>query len=212
MFTGLVSEVGSVSSSTRTASGLRLTIKAPQTASETSLGASININGACQTVASMDESTFSVDTIPETIKKTTLGNLKIGDKVNLEQALRPTDRMGGHIVAGHVDCVGKVNKVLLQSGVIELTITYPSEYDNLLVAQGSIAIDGVSLTVASLEAGSFKVAIIPSTWEMTNLSCLNSGIPVNLEFDIIGKYVARLAGSQNESAGIDEKYLRELGY
>ncbi len=212
MFTGLVSEIGTVKSASKTASHLRLVLRAPKTASETELGASINIDGACQTVSSLNGDEFSVDTIPETLKKTTLGDLKIGSRVNLEQALRASDRLGGHIVSGHIDCVGTVREIIKQPSKIEIRIAYPVEHRNLVAPQGSIAVDGISLTIAELSRDAFKIAIIPTTWEETTFAELRSGSKVNLEFDIIGKYVVRFLSRSGSESKIDEQMLRELGY
>lgn len=212
MFTGLVTEIGTVSSAQRTSSGLRLTVRAPLTASEVALGDSVNINGACQTVVNISGDTFGVDTIPETLKKTTLGRLKAGSRVNLEQAVKASDRLGGHIVSGHVDCVGSVVHAHTLPTVTELAVAFPGEFADLIVAQGSIALDGVSLTVAALNNHEFTVAIIPTTWEMTTLSGLKTGNGINLEFDILGKYVVNYLKRKNANSGIDENKLRELGY
>lgn len=212
MFTGLITETGKIQAVQRIATHVRLTVVAPVTASETTPGASININGACQTVTEISGDCFSVDTIAETLSKTTLGDLKIGSRVNLEQAMRPTDRMGGHIVQGHVDCVGTVKSVVERSSVIEISIGYPKNYSNLVVPQGSISIDGVSLTIAKLDDTNLVVAIIPTTWRDTTLSDLKSGSRVNLEFDILGKYVARMISKKNNNSTIDITTLEQLGY
>ncbi len=212
MFTGLVTEIGAVRESRRVGSQMRLTIYAPRTAQETELGASINISGTCQTVTELSGDMFSVDTIAETMKKTTLGNLKPGDRVNLEQALRPGDRMGGHIVQGHVDCVGSVTGTLEQSNVIEISVAFPEDFEELVVPQGSISIDGVSLTIARLDEHAVTVAIIPTTWKETTLPRLRSGDGVNLEFDILGKYVARMLKLKDSNSQIDYTTLEKLGY
>lgn len=212
MFTGLVTEIGTLKESRRVGSQMRLTINAPCTARETELGASINISGACQTVTEISGDTFSVDTISETMKKTTLGNSKPGDRVNLEQALKASDRMGGHIVQGHVDCVGSVTGVMEQSNVIEISVDFPADFEDLVVPQGSISIDGVSLTIARLDERVLTVAIIPTTWKATTLSGLRSGSGVNLEFDILGKYVARMLKLKDSNSQIDITTLEKLGY
>jgi riboflavin synthase len=212
LFTGLVSEIGKVKSASKAAAHMRLVIHAPKTASETELGASINIDGACQTVSSLNGDEFSVDTIPETLKKTTLGDLKIGSRVNLEQALRASDRLGGHIVSGHIDCVGTVREIIKQSSRIEVQIAYPVEHRNLVAPQGSIAVNGISLTIAELSRDGFKVAIIPTTWEKTTLAELRQKSNVNLEFDIIGKYVVRYLAPKGSGSKIDERMLREFGF
>jgi len=212
MFTGLIHEIGTVRSIAQAASHMRLVIRAPDTAAETKPGDSISIDGACQTVTGVRGDEFSVDTITETLKKTTLGDLKTGSRINLELALRASDRLGGHIVSGHIDCVGTVREIIKQSSEIEIQVAYPAAYRNLLAPQGSIAVNGISLTVADLSQDAFKVAIIPMTWEMTTLPELRRGSRANLEFDIIGKYIVRFL-VQNESASkIDEQTLKELGY
>lgn len=212
MFTGLISEIGTIRASRRTGSGIQLVIHAPQTASETALGDSININGACQTVTALSGDTFSVDTIPETLKKTTLGDLKSGSLANLEQAVKASDRLGGHIVSGHIDCVGRVRTVSKSREAVELSVTFPDESADFVVPQGSIALDGVSLTVARLDHDALTVAIIPTTWEMTTLSSLKSGSSVNVEFDLMGKYIINFLRRRNASSAINEHRLREMGY
>jgi riboflavin synthase len=212
MFTGLVTEIGALKESLRVGAQMRLTISAPRTARETELGASININGVCQTVTRMNGDLFSVDTIAETMKKTTLGMLKPGDGVNLEQALKANDRMGGHIVQGHVDCIGNVTDVMEESNVIEISVGFPADFEELVVPQGSISIDGVSLTIARLKERMLTVAIIPATWRDTTLSNLKAGSSVNLEFDILGKYVARMLKLKDSNSQIDLSTLEKLGY
>ncbi|MFH1893866.1 MAG: riboflavin synthase [Candidatus Zixiibacteriota bacterium] len=212
MFTGLVTEIGTIQSTHRTSSGLRLVVRAPRTVSEAALGDSIDINGACQTAMNISGDAFSVDTVPETLKKTTLGELRIGSRVNLEQAVKASDRLGGHIVSGHIDCVGTVVRARKLPTAIELAVSFPEEFADLVVPQGSIAIDGVSLTVAALKKNECTVAIIPTTWEMTTLSDLKSGSRINLEFDVMGKYIVNYLRRRNATSGIDENKLRELGY
>jgi riboflavin synthase len=212
MFTGIVSEIGRVVTVSSRAKHLRISLEAENTAAETALGESINVNGVCQTVVEIDGSTFSVDTIRETLGKTTLGSLRSGMHVNLEQAVRPSDRMGGHFVSGHTDCVGTVRSVERDSSNILLRINYPRQFSELLVPQGSIAVDGISLTVARLDETELVVAIIPSTWEHTTLAGSRAGSKVNLEFDIIGKYVQRLINRSENGSTIDEDKLTELGF
>ena len=212
MFTGIITEIGTIKSTAQVSTHLRLTIHAPKTASETAPGESININGACQTVVDISGETFSVDTIPETLKKTTLGELNVENQVNLEQAMRPTDRLGGHIVTGHIDCVGAVREIRKQSSTIEIKVAFPHEFRELVVSQGSVALNGISLTVADLRPDEFTVAIIPTTWKTTTLPELRPGSRVNLEFDIIGKYIARFLTHRKTDTKINEQMLRELGY
>ncbi len=212
MFTGIISEIGTIHSVRHESSHLRLVIDAPVTASETSLGESIDISGACQTVVSIDGNRFAVDTVQETLRKTTLGRLTTGSRVNLEQAVKPSDRLGGHIVSGHVDCIGTVQNVQANSTERTIEITFPDKFADLIVAQGSITVDGVSLTVANLQSNILSVAVIPTTWEMTTLSSLTTGSAVNLEFDMIGKYVVQYMKRRKSHNQIDENRLRELGF
>ena len=212
MFTGLVSEIGMIRSIHKVSAHLRLVVRAPRIAAETAIGESINISGACQTVTGIQGDEFSVDTMPETVRKTTLGGLRTGTRVNLEQSLRPTDRLGGHIVSGHVDCLGTVRDTTRLSSAIEMVVEYPARHGDLVVPQGSIAIDGISLTVAELTQNTFKVAVIPTTWEATTLPDLKPGSKVNLEFDMIGKYVVHFLASRKSESKIDEQMLKNLGY
>ena len=196
MFTGIIEEVGSVARVEPLGSdraGKRLVVEAAL-APELEVDQSVSINGACQTVVATDPDagTFSVDTIEETLRKTTFGALTAGTPVNLERALRAGDRLDGHFVQGHVDTIGTVVSVEREETDWLYTIRFDPEYASYLIPVGSIAVDGISLTVARLEDDAFTVAIIPHTYEETNVSTAwTEGAAVNLEFDLIGKYVAR---------------------
>ena len=186
MFTGLVERVGTVSSLRRTSSGARLTVRAALEGLET--GESIAVNGVCQTVVEHRVGSFSFDLIAETLRVTNLGFLRPGSIVNLERALRPGDRIGGHIVNGHVDGMGTIVSVLRNP--LGLEISVDTDIFGYLVPKGSVAIDGISLTVGpDLSEGRFYVYIITHTWENTNLSKARPGQKVNIEVDILGKYV-----------------------
>ena len=213
MFTGLIEEVGKVESANMQSGNLILEVRAPMLLPNTKIGDSININGTCQTAVTVSSDRFTVNTIAESLQKTNLGELKNGDPVNLELALRPDSRMGGHMVSGHIDCLGQVKTIRKIEGSWELEITYPVEFDNLVVPKGSIAISGVSLTVTQTGSGLFGVSIIPHTWEMTNFPSLKPGDSVNLEFDMIGKYVQQMINPYKARQGnVDIETFRRAGF
>jgi riboflavin synthase len=190
MFTGLIETVGVVSELTRTESGVTLGIRTPL-ASELRLGESVAVNGVCLTVTRSDAVGWSADIGPETARVTTLGSVAPGQPVNLERSMRADGRFGGHFVQGHADGVGIVDAIRQDGESYWIAVRVPSELEPFIIPKGSIAIDGVSLTVARLEPGLVQVMIIPFTWAHTALSSLRAGNPVNLECDMVGKYVAR---------------------
>ena len=202
----------------RSKGGLRLRVQFPNAAefSTLSVDESVSINGVCQTVVAHGEGWFEVDTVEETLSKTTLGSLHQGSLVNLERAVRPLDRLGGHFVLGHVDCAAVVQAVRELGSSRELWIAFPDAFSPIIVSAGSITIDGISLTVAKLEAQLFAVAVIPFTFAHTTIHELKAGSRVNLEFDILGKYVARQLGTISSAAAADskinEEWLREQGF
>jgi len=190
MFTGLIEAVGVVSELTRTQSGLTLGIRTPL-ASELRLGESVAVNGVCLTVTTSDEAGWSADIGPETARVTTLGGVTPGQPVNLERSMRADGRFGGHFVQGHADGVGVVDGIQQDGESYWIAVRVPSELEPFIIVKGSIAMDGVSLTVARLERMLVHVMIIPFTWAHTALSSLRAGNQVNLECDMVGKYVAR---------------------
>lgn len=214
MFTGIVKDVGEVIATTRKGDGLRLKIRFhAHEFSDLSIDESVNCSGACQTVVARDGNAFEVDTVAETLKKTTLGSWRVGTKVNLERALRSTDRMGGHYVQGHVDSVGTITAIQNLANSWEVWISFDASFEPNVVPVGSIAVDGISLTVAEVTGNHFKVAIIPYTWAHTTMSTKQVGDTVNLEFDILGKYVQKqLLFLQQTSPKLSEARLKELGY
>ncbi len=218
MFTGIIKDVGRVRGITRRQGGLRLRVQYSNTEefSNLSVDESVSINGACQTVVALGEGWFEVDTVEETLSKTTLGTLHNGALVNLERAVRPLDRLGGHFVLGHVDCAATVREVRELGFSRELWIAFPDDFSSMIVSAGSITIDGISLTVAKLDVQLFAVAVIPFTFAHTTINELKAGSRVNLEFDILGKYVARQLGrassSVQEDARINEAWLQENGF
>lgn len=190
MFTGLVEAVGAVVGAVSTDAGVRLQIAAPL-AGELVRGDSIAVNGVCLTVVLSDASVFQADVGPETLRVTTLGRLGSGGVVNLERPLRADGRLCGHFVQGHVDGLGRIDQIRPAADFQWLTVGYPRELAPYLVSKGSVAIDGISLTVARLSNGGFDVQVIPYTLEHTSLRCARVGDEVNIECDLVGKYVVR---------------------
>jgi riboflavin synthase len=199
MFTGLVEAVGEIADTARVPGGRRLRIRTAF-AGDLALGDSLAVNGVCLTVAACDAESVSADAGPETLRVTTLGGLERGALVNLERPLRADTRMGGHFVLGHVDNLGTVEELRAADEFHWLTVAFPMELSPYIVLKGSIAVDGISLTVATLARERFAVQIVPFTIEHTNLRRVRPGDRVNLECDIIGKYVARAAALHLEPA------------
>ena len=192
MFTGLVEEKGKLSGKTHTGEGLRLTFTADKGFDDLKIGDSIAVNGVCLTVVEQKEKIFSVDAIEETLKKSNLGSLNENDQVNLERPLKAEARLGGHFVLGHVDATGTVEEIKELSNSHFIKISFQQKYAKYLIPVGSVAIDGVSMTVAELERNNFSVGIIPHTWQETIFSNKKIGDTVNLEFDVLGKYIIQL--------------------
>jgi len=192
MFTGLVESVGEIVETTRTGAGVRVRV-ATSLAPELTLGESLAVNGVCLTVVSHDATGVCADIGPETLRVTTLGSLEPGSLVNLERSLRADGRFGGHFVQGHVDAVGRVEAIRADAEFHTVTVSFPARFAGNIIHRGSIAVDGISLTVAGLETGRFDVMIIPFTMAHTSLRRATAGTAVNLEFDVVGKYVARAA-------------------
>ena len=205
MFTGIVEELGVVEGLEDQGDALRLTVRGPHVVTDAGLGDSIAVNGVCLTVAERDHETFTADVMRETLDKTSLGVLEPGSRVNLERAVTPTTRLGGHIVQGHVDATGTVVRRTPSEHWEVVEISVPAQIAHYLVAKGSVTVDGISLTVVGLddEVGTFTVSLIPETLARTTLGFKEPGAPVNLEVDVIAKYVERLlvvsASSTHES-------------
>ena len=191
MFTGLIEAVGEIVEIKPTPSGFRLRLLTGL-AAELAPGESVAVNGVCLTVVSADPAGVHADVTPETARVTTLGGLKRGGVVNLERPLRADARLGGHFVQGHVDATGTVEDIRQEGDAYWLTIKFPPQVASYIVRKGSIAVDGISLTVAGVDERHFDVQIIPYTWEHTNLQTIRIGDSVNLECDILGKYVVRV--------------------
>jgi riboflavin synthase len=194
VFTGIVEELGVVEAIEDQGDALRLTVRGPQVVPDAGLGDSIAVNGVCLTVAERNHEAFTADVMRETLDKTSLGVLEAGSRVNLERAVTPTTRLGGHIVQGHVDATGTVVRRTPSEHWELVEISVPARIAQYLVAKGSITVDGISLTVVGIddEAGSFTVSLIPETLARTTLGFTQPGTPVNLEVDVIAKYVERL--------------------
>ena len=190
MFNGLIEARGEVSELRPIPAGFRIGVATPLAAGLT-LGESIAVNGVCLTVVEADTQRFQAEISPETVRVTALGGLKAGQVVNLERSMRADTRVGGHFVQGHVDAIGEIAAIRRDAGFHWVTVIFPQALAAYLVPKGSVAVDGISLTVAGLSEDRFVVQIVPFTWEHTNLSAAVVGMPVNLECDIIGKYVVR---------------------
>lgn len=217
MFTGIIEELGRVRSLERRGEGARLVIEARNVTEGTQEGDSIAVNGVCLTAIDVKRDSFAADGSRETLQRSTLGTLRASSFVNLERAVTPATRLGGHIVQGHVDARGRFLSATEHGGSWTVRIAYPREIARYLVFKGSIAVEGISLTIAGLTEEYFEIAVIPKTWAVTNLSHLKANDEVNLEADIIAKYVERIltvsgeAEPQTQSAITIER-LADLGY
>ncbi len=211
MFTGIIEEVGRVQSIRTAADACVLTIGADVVLHGVHIGDSIAVNGTCLTVCGFDKSSFSADVMPETMRRTNLGMLQSGSPVNLERAMAADGRFGGHIVSGHIDGTGRLVSYRRESNAVWVTIAADAGILRYIVEKGSIAIDGISLTVARVTDTDFSVSIIPHTGEETTLLHKKAGDLLNLECDIIAKYVEKLCGAQR-SGGITEDFLARHGF
>ena len=215
MFTGIVEEVGRVRRVTAGGRAGELSIRCARVLEGTKLGDSIAVNGVCLTVTALLPDDFTADVMPETLRRSGLGTLRPGDGVNLERAMPADGRFGGHIVSGHIDGLGRITAFRREENAVWITVAASPSLLRLVVEKGSIAIDGVSLTVAAVGEGDFQVSVIPHTAKETILLDKQSGDPVNLETDIVGKYVARLLGGGAAAAqakGINLDFLAEHGF
>lgn len=209
MFTGIIEEIGQVKDIKKGKKSSKITILANEVLKDTKIGDSICTNGVCLTVTSITSKSFEADVMAETLRKSNLGDLKVSDKVNLERALSINGRLGGHIVSGHIDGVGKILSFLKEDNAMWITIEASKEILNYIVLKGSISIDGVSLTVAYVDDKVFKVSIIPHTGEETILLKKKIGETANLECDVIGKYVEKLLNLDRKNTEIKESNITE---
>ena len=199
MFTGIIEELGKIAGVDHGENGARIKISATVVAADSRDGDSIAVNGVCLTALDVNKDSFSADVSPETLARSTLGALAPGSPVNLERAVTPQTRLGGHIVQGHVDATGNFISAVEEGDFWTVRIGFSPEMSKYLVFKGSVAVEGISLTVANLGKDFFEIAIIPKTWEVTNLSSLKPGDRVNLEADVIAKYVERMIGDRSEN-------------
>lgn len=218
MFTGIVEEMGQVTAIRQTGEVYSLTIDATKTMEDLKIGDSVAVNGICLTVVSMEESGFTVEVVPETVRRTNVSRLALGRRVNLERALSLGKRLGGHLLTGHIDGVGEVKSIQGEGEGKVIRIAAPNRMMRYVIEKGSIAVDGVSLTVMDVEEESFRIALIPHTLQETTLGELQVGDVVNLEFDLIGKYVEKLLWRGEESVlptsrkGMTGECLRQHGF
>ena len=212
MFTGIIEEVGHVNR----IGGGSLVIDCHKVLEDVQLGDSIAVNGVCLTVTHFDKSSFTADVMPETVRRTSLAELKKGSPVNLERALTLASRLGGHIVSGHIDGTVEIVKFADEGNAILMTISAGPELLRYIVEKGSVALDGISLTVAQVTDSDFTVSLIPHTREVTNLGSKKTGSPINIETDVLGKYVEKMLQGQREpqqsQSTLTLDYLRENGF
>ncbi|MEO5929860.1 MAG: riboflavin synthase [Candidatus Kapaibacterium sp.] len=201
MFTGLIEEIGQVIRAVDDGGARRITVRGAKVIDGLKIDDSVALDGCCQTVVALDGDTFTVVAVEETLKKTTLGSFTDGRRINLERALRVGDRLGGHFVQGHVDCVGSVIDASTRESSWLYWIGYPEEFARLVIPVGSIAINGVSLTAAEVSGASCMVSIIPHTHDVTTFDTLKNGDPVNVELDMIGKYIRNFADPSRHGVG-----------
>ncbi len=200
MFTGIIEELGSVASLTPLPAGARLHVAASIVTSDLANGHSVAVNGVCLTALDVSPGSFSADVSPETLDRTTLGTLKAGSPVNLERAMLPTTRFSGHIVQGHVDGRGTFISATADGDYWTVRIGFPPEFARYFVHKGSVAVEGISLTIASLADDHLDIAVIPKTWQSTNLASLTPGDQVNLETDVIAKYIEQMIKPEKGAA------------
>ncbi|MDP2754603.1 MAG: riboflavin synthase [Nitrospirota bacterium] len=212
MFTGLILEMGEISSFKKRSGGAILSLKANEVASTAKKGDSISVNGVCLTVVSKNNNTLSFDLSEETLRCTNLGSLKTGDIVNLEPSLRPDSKIGGHFVTGHVDVAGRIRSKVNIGDMMKVEIEAPANIINFLVEKGSVAVDGISLTIVDILKDRFTVVIIPHTAKLTTMGFKVPGDTVNIEVDILGKYVARFLNRDGNRDSRFMKTLMEEGY
>jgi riboflavin synthase len=215
VFTGIIEEVGAIERLTNRSTGAELRIAARTVTADTREGDSIAVSGVCLTARNIGSGSFCADLSPETLSRSALRVLQPGSMVNLERALQPSSRLGGHLVQGHVDGIGTLRSLReLGDGNWWLTIDIPAELERYCVFKGSVSIDGVSLTIAALEGNALSVAVIPHTYANTSMRGYRAGQPVNLEIDIIAKYVEKMLATRDLAARpqLTEERLRDLGY
>jgi riboflavin synthase len=212
VFTGIVEELGKVAALETHAGGAKIEIAARVVTDGTNDGDSIAVNGVCLTALDIKPGSFAADVSQETLDRSTLGSLQPNSPVNLERAVTPSTRLGGHIVQGHVDARGTFISAVSRGDFRTVRIGYPADMGQYLVCKGSVSVEGISLTIASLTDAWFEIAVIPKTWELTNLSSLRPGDEVNLEADIIAKYIERIISYRKPEDPITMEMLKDAGF
>jgi riboflavin synthase len=212
MFTGIIEGLGTLAAVRSAGQGKRLAIEAGFSLNSTKIGDSIAVNGACLTAVVIAGSRFEVDAAPETLQRTILGQAKIGDKVNLERALRLSDRLDGHLVSGHVDGIGTISNRTPLANAIIITVTVPSSLTRYMIEKGSVAVDGVSLTINKVGPDFFEVSIIPHTAGLTTVGAKKPGASVNIETDLIGKYIEKFMQTPASSEGVPKKSNIDMAF
>ncbi|MBR9977305.1 MAG: riboflavin synthase [Bacteroidetes bacterium] len=212
MFTGIIEELGQLLSIRPFGKARRLEIAATVTLEDCLIGDSIAVNGVCLTVVALTGRSFTVEAVEETMQKTTLDHLHTGTSLNLERALRANGKLGGHFVQGHVDFTAELRGIEKREGSWMVECSYPDSASPNIISMGSIAIDGVSLTVAEKQAGSFRVSVIPHTFSTTLFERYRAGTRVNIELDMLGKYILNYLSHLQKGEGVSNAYLKDLGY
>ncbi len=219
MFTGIIEGLGSIVQERRSDSGMRLTVEAGFDLTGTEIGDSIAVNGACLTVVSLVRNQFQADVSPETLDKTTFGKIRIGERVNLERALMLSDRIDGHLVSGHIDGMGVIRSKQTRGNAVIVEISASPSLTGYMIRKGSVAVDGISLTINACDPGGFEVSVIPHTAKVTTIGFKHAADRVNIETDMIGKYVERFVAGIRETdkpraqpAVIDREYLYKKGF
>jgi riboflavin synthase len=218
MFTGIVEGMGSIAAIQASGTGRRLTVTTDFDMLHSRVGDSIAVNGACLTAVEIGSRRFIADVSPETLDRTTFGKAKIGEKVNLERALRLSDRLDGHLVSGHIDGMGTIDQKKTAGNAVIIVIKVPESLSRYMIQKGSVAVDGISLTINQCSAGKFEVSVIPHTAGLTTIGFKAAGAPVNIETDMIGKYVERFLMPHHQhqahetTAGLDMQFLAKSGF
>ncbi|NWG28370.1 MAG: riboflavin synthase [Ignavibacteriaceae bacterium] len=214
MFTGIIEEIGKIEKTTPIAGGLKINVKAEKVFDDIKINDSICVDGVCLTVTNLDKNSFWVDAVGATLEKTSFDFIKADTYVNLERSVRLNDRMGGHLVQGHVNGIGIISEIKKLGENYLVKIIIPDELKKYLIKEGSIAINGISLTIADVSKNEISISIIPHTWQNTNLKYKKLNDKVNVEIDILAKYVEKLLTKVNNSSNknITESWLKEIGY
>ena len=215
MFTGIIEELGRIVSLEQRGDSAKIKVSANIVTRDSIEGDSISVNGVCLTAIDIKSDSFAADVSGETLNRSTLGKLNVGTKVNLERAVTPTTRLGGHLVQGHVDAIGRFLQAVQSGDFWTVRVGFPPEIAKYLIYKGSISVEGISLTIADLKDDSFEIAVIPKTWEMTNLHALRNGDALNLEVDVIAKYIERImlyGKTPEKTEGVTMEKLGKLGF